>query len=317
MNLQRDAFIKVIHEAARKDKDVVFLSADFGAASLDDFRAELPDQFLHCGISEQHMIDMAAGLALAGKKVFTYCMGPFLSLRCYEQIKCALAMMGQPVTMIGAGVGLGYADAGPTHYVTEDIACLRALNGIEILTPADEVAAVATARLCLDEPHLRYIRLDREPLPTIITGKSDEEFEQGMLDGFHELAVGEHTCIISSGYMLHRALEVRNVLVRPLTVQPINLGVIDLFRIKPIHPDPLIRVLDRYETIVTLEEQCLSGGFGSAILEVMSDNLALKNKRIRRLGLPDRYYFENGGRERLLDEFGLSIGDICTAVILG
>lgn len=305
--LQRDIFIKVIHKAAREDKDIVLLSADFGAEALDDFRADYPDQFIHCGISEQHMIDMAAGLALAGKKVYTYCMGPFLALRCYEQTKCSLAMMNLPVTMIGVGVGLGYADSGPTHYVTEDIACLRALNGIEILTPADTTASSAMARLSLEAPQLRYIRLDRSPLPTLYI-KEDDEFEKDISQGFHELALGDRVCILSSGYMLHRVLKAYS----ELTQQGIRPGVIDLFRIKPINFDLLAQVLKNYDSIVTVEEQCLSGGFGSAILEAMADNKMLKP--IRRLGLPDRYYFENGGRDLILDSFGLSVENICTAV---
>jgi transketolase len=289
MTLQRDAFI-----AVHKDKNIFFLSADFGADTLDSFRAEHPEQFVHCGISEQHMIDMAAGLALSGKKVYVYAMGPFLALRCYEQIKC-LAMMDQAVTLISTGVGLGYADSGPTHYLTEDIACLRAINGIEVITPADSVSTAEVARLSLKNPKLRYIRLDREDLPTLYTSFENEQ-------GFCELEVGEDVCILSSGYMLHRVME----------ADLVRAGVVDLFRIKPINVE-LLNVLDRYSGIVTVEEQCLSGGFGSAVLEFMVDNHI--SKPVRRLGLPERYYFENGGRNRLLDAFGLSVRDICSAVM--
>ena len=303
MTLQRDAFIEVIHLAARKDRDIFFLSADFGAEALDAFRNELPNQFIHCGISEQHMIDMAAGLALAGKKVYVYAMGPFLSLRCYEQTKC-LAMMSLPVTMISVGVGLGYADSGPTHYLTEDIACMRALNGIEILTPADAVAATEAARLSLNHQKFRYIRLDREPLPSIY---SFEVFEDVLQDGFHQLEIGSEICILSSGYMLHRVIAARDKLLQ----DGINIGVIDLFRIKPINSN-FLSVLDQYKAIVTVEEQCLSGGFGSAILEEMADNDM--SKSVHRMGLPDRYFFENGGRSRLLDVFGLSVENICEVV---
>ena len=303
MTLQRDAFIEVIHLAARKDRDIFFLSADFGAEALDAFRNELPGQFIHCGISEQHMVDMAAGLALAGKKVYIYAMGPFISLRCYEQTKC-LAMMNLPVTMISVGVGLGYADSGPTHYLTEDISCMRALNGIEILTPADAVATIEMAQLSLVNPKLRYIRLDRETLPAIY---SFEVFEDVLQNGFHRLEIGSGVCILSSGYMLHRVMKAYDDLAK----QGVQVGVIDLFRIKPIN-DNLLAVLDRYKAVVTVEEQCLSGGFGSAILEFMADNGM--SKPVRRLGLPDRYYFENGGRSHLLDVFGLSVENICEAV---
>lgn len=305
MTLQRDVFIDYINQAADNDKDIFFLSADFGAKALDNFRAKHPDQFLHCGISEQHMIDMAAGLSLAGKKVYVYAMGPFF-LRCYEQIKC-LAMMNLPVTMISTGVGLGYADSGPTHYLTEDIACFRALNGIEILTPADPLCTLAAAKQSLADPVLRYIRLDREPLPSFDRGKYhylEEGVNKLARDGFHEFVTGSGVCILSSGYMLHRCLEA----CKQLEVRP---TVISLFRIKPIS-DSLGDVIMRHDAVLTVEEQCLSGGFGSAVLEVMSDNNI--HIPVKRMGLPDRYYFENGGRAMLLDKFGLSVDDICSAV---
>ena len=138
-SFQRDVFIEEIFEAAKNDRDIFFVSADFGAPSLDKFREELPGQFVHSGISEQHMMDMAAGFALAGKKVYVYAMAPFITLRCLEQTKCSLALMDLPVTIIAVGVGLGYADAGPTHYATEDIACMRAIVGLEVVSPCDEM----------------------------------------------------------------------------------------------------------------------------------------------------------------------------------
>ena len=125
MEFQRDTFIKKIFDLAQKDSNIYFISADFGAPALDQFREKLPEQFIHAGISEQNMIDVAAGLSLAGNKVYVYAMAPFITLRCYEQLKCSLAMMDLPITVIAVGPGLGYADAVPTHYLTEDFACLR------------------------------------------------------------------------------------------------------------------------------------------------------------------------------------------------
>ena len=173
LKFQRDVFIDVIYEAALKDKDVFFISADFGAPSLDKFRENLPKQFIHSGISEQHMIDMSAGLALSGKKVYVYAMAPFITLRCLEQIKCSLAMMDLPVTIIAVGVGLGYADAGPTHYLTEDIACMRSIVGLEIYSASDEYTTKFIAKKTLEDPKLRVVRLERHPLANIYTEDID------------------------------------------------------------------------------------------------------------------------------------------------
>ena len=113
--LMRDVLIQEIFARAKTNSNLLFLSADLGAESLDQFRAELPAQFIYPGICEQNMIDVAAGLASARKTVFTYAMASFITARCYEQLKVALGAMNQPVTVVSVGVGLGYDDAGPTH----------------------------------------------------------------------------------------------------------------------------------------------------------------------------------------------------------
>jgi transketolase len=301
---QRDVFIEVLIEEAKKDKDIVFISADLGAPALDIYREELPEQFIHSGISEQHLIDMAAGLALSGKKVYAYAMAPFLSLRCYEQIKCSLAMMDLPVAVLGVGVGLGYADSGPTHYLTEDLACMRALPGIEVLTATDAHTSRSIADLTVRDPKFRYIRLDRDPMPDVTDAAGyDEDFEKG----FKRLKEGSDVCLISSGYTMHRTLEAQ----RKLAAEGIDASVVDLFRIKPIDFMQLGPILEAHRGIVTIEEQCLDGGFGSAVIEQMVNvNLV---KPVKRVGLEERFYFENGGRDYLLDRFGVSVDSICNA----
>ena len=293
MKFQRDILIDKIYEMALKDKDIYFISADLGAPALDRLREDLPEQFLHAGISEQNMIDVAAGLALSGKKVYVYAMGPFITLRCLEQLKCSLAQMNLPVTVISVGLGLGYADAGPTHYITEDLACLRAIVNFEVYTPSDLSTVVELAELINKKPALRVLRLDRNAVEDILT--------QGISvdTGFVELKKGQQIGILSCGYVLQRILknwaEVTNGL---------DIGLVDVFRNKPLNLDGLKPIFEKYKKIITVEEQCLSGGFGSSILEAISD-LGMNNP-VKRLGLEDRYYFENGGREYLLNTFGLS-----------
>ena len=150
--LQRDAFIKEITKRLDRDKSIYFLSADFGAAALDDLRKSFPNNFLHCGISEQAMLDIASGLALDGNKVFVYAMAPFLSLRSIEQTKCGAGLMNLPICLISVGIGLGYADAGPTHYSTEDYACFRAIAGTSIYTPSDVATTKLVAQEILENP---------------------------------------------------------------------------------------------------------------------------------------------------------------------
>jgi transketolase len=213
-------------------------------------------------------------------------------------------MMGLPMTVLGVGVGLGYEDAGPAHYTTDDIACMRLLHGIEIYSPADTESARAIARLTYTTPAFRYIRLERPALPDIHESGLTTSLPQGMC----ELERGETTCVLASGYMLHRALRV----ARQLQQEGIHVGVIDLYRSAPIDAEGLLEMLNGYTNVVTLEEQSLPGGFGSAIAEVLID--ANADKRIVRLGLPGRYIFENGGRDYLLSVCGLSVDQIADRI---
>lgn len=293
MQFQRDILIDKIYEMALKDKDIYFISADFGAPALDRLRENLPKQFIHAGISEQNMIDMAAGMALSGKKIYVYAMGPFITLRCLEQLKCSLAQMNLPVTVISVGLGLGYADAGPTHYITEDLACLRSIVNFEVYTPSDLSTIVELAELTNRKPALRILRLDRNAVEDLHNKAISADI------GFAELKKGDLIGIFSCGYVLQRILKNWDEVINEL-----DIGLVDVFRNKPLNLEGLKPIFEKYEKIITVEEQCLSGGFGSSILEAISD-LGLSNS-VKRLGLEERYYFENGGREYLLDTFGLS-----------
>jgi len=293
--LPRDAFIDEIFLAAKKNRDIYFITADLGAKALDRFRVELPQQFIHGGISEQNVMDLAAGLAQNGKLVYTYAMAPFVTLRCYEQIKVAIASMFLPVTIIGNGVGYSYDDAGPTHYATEDLSCMRALGGIEILTASDTETVLQTARLTYTKPALRYVRLDRAFLPDIYPG-GDPRFMQ---DGLVEIEPGAKACIIASGIATHMAKQVRALLAE----QGHQVALIDAFRIKPISGAVLRRVLAPYDKVITLEEHFLSGGMGSAIVEAMADAQILKP--VKRIGIADQYFLQNGGRAHIQSLAGI------------
>ena len=292
----RDVCIETIFKYAKKDKNIYFTTPDMGAPALDKFRKEIPEQFIHSGICEQHMIAMAAGLSLMKKKVFCYAMAPFITSRCYEQIKCSLSAMSQPVTLIGIGVGLGYADAGPTHYTTEDIATMRVFPNIEILTPADEFSTKEMVIETIKKPKLRFLRLDREALPKIYN-KTNFNLKKG----WSELISSGNKCILTSGYLVHKCLyEIKK--------QNKKVSLIDLFKINNHNNKELINRLKKFKEIITIEEQCGQGGFGSYILEMINENNL--NLKLRKCSLDNRFYFENGGRKYLHNKFGLNINNI-------
>jgi transketolase len=294
MMLQRDSFIGEVCRALETDQNIYFLSADFGAAALDDLRARFKDNFIHCGISEQGMLDVAVGLALEGKKVFCYAMAPFLSMRALEQVKCGPGIMNLPICLISVGVGIGYADSGPTHYATEEFACLRSIIGSTILTAADTPTARRLAKSQIANPRFSYVRLDRHALPTIDIDSDYDSFR----------IIGEKSkqkiALISHGKMLHACIEASKS-------DPNKFFAIDLIQSKPF-PTDLVEILDGIKGVIVVDEQSPCGALGSAVYEACS----AKNifPRVINLTLPEEYLFDNIGRDRLLEKHGLSAASI-------
>lgn len=298
--LMRDIVINSIAKAAEKDKDILFISADLGAKALDGFRRDFPNQFIHAGISEQNMVDLASGLALSGKKVFLYAMAPFITARCFEQLKCVIASMGLPVTLISVGVGLGYDHATLTHFTPEDIACMRSLNGIEVLTPSDGESAEAIIEQAIAVPKFRYIRLDRQGQPELYHGNF--RISQGL--GFGHIREGKEIVIIACGALLQKVLAAQKI----LKSDGINIGIIDLFRVKPINALELGSLLRAYRCILTVEEQLLDGGMSSAVLEMLADQNILMP--VKRLGMKDGFSVVNGNRDNLHEFYGIDLENI-------
>ncbi len=289
----RDAVIGEIFEAAKSNPDIVFMSADLGAQALDAFREELPGQFISAGIAEQNMIDVASGLALSGKTVFCYAMAPFITARCYEQTRCAT---GLPITLIGVGVGLGYDHATLTHFAVDDIAIMRALNGIEILTPSDEESSRAMAVDLIANPRFRYLRLERQPLKPIYNGRFSLE------RGYGEFGDGKNVAVIASGYMTHKAMEACD----GLEDLGVDVTVIDLFRVKPF---PVLD-LRRFKAVLTVEEHILDGGMGSAVLETFRDI-----GPFRFISIKNGFEVINGDRDELHAAYRIGVSDIRAAII--
>ncbi len=296
--LQRDAFIEEVKKRLETDKDIYFLSADFGAAALDSLREMYPNNFVHCGISEQAMLDIATGLALQGKKVFCYAMAPFISLRAIEQIKCGPSMMNLPIAILSVGIGIGYADAGPTHYITEDFACMRSIINLNVYTLADASSARRLANRVLDNPELCYIRFDRHDQPELPVTNFKEDLTYRLIG---DIVTPNKVLLIGSGKMSHIVSDVYNN--RQMSV----VGV-DLIRAKPF-PNTLKFLIEQAKGVVVIDEQTPSGSLGAAVLEEMAKENLL-NKKVKVITLPEEYLFENGGREYLLKKHGLSAENV-------
>ena len=289
---QRDAVISKIIESLDHKSNIFFLSADFGAPKLDILRKNYQNNFIHCGISEQAMIDVASGMALEGKFPICYAMAPFISIRALEQIKCGPGLMNLPICILSVGIGIGYADAGPTHYTTEDLACLRSISNISIYTCSDSSIASQVIDNYLNDPHFCYIRLDRDPLNDL-NKPSDQSQNKYRIYGIPSL---NKFILIAHGKMTHIALEVQEKF-------PDKFVVVDLIRSKPF-PYELIDLIINSQGFITVDEQTNHGSLYSIVCEnLQGRSLSIPSDSI---SLNDNYIFENGGRKYLLEANGIS-----------
>ncbi|MCP3965894.1 MAG: transketolase [Lentisphaerae bacterium] len=293
----RDVFLAGLIEKMENDPKIFFLAADFGAPTLDILRDKFPDRFINVGIAEQNLINVAAGLALEGFKVFAYAIAPFITMRCYEQVKVNLALMSQVkemnVTLIGVGAGFSYVVSGPTHHSVEDISIMRTLPNVEILSPADWVSAGSMVDFTVETPGIKYLRFDSQPTPAIYSETAC--FEE---KGFNILSNGSKACIVSTGYMTQEALAA----AEQLKNEGLNISVIDIFKLKNPDFKALADVLSKYNYVVSMEEGFIyKGGLDSLLLNIAND-YKLKYD-FKAVGLDDNYKFELGNRRQLLANY--------------
>jgi len=299
----RDAFFDALYPIFVKDSNAVLITADNGAPSLDKFAQNLPDQFYNVGIAEQQMMGLACGMAFEGKKVYTYAIAPFVTLRCYEQNKLDMCAMNLPIVNLGVGAGYAYDIMGPSHHTVEDISVMRTLPNLVIHSPADSVSAAALAQISYEEPSPQYIRFDRAGIPELYRGR-EIDFNEGVV----LIKGGKDLCIIATGIMVHQALKVAD----NLEEKGLKVGVMDLYRLKPINKDLLFKHLQGVRRVVTLEEHLLAGGMGSAIAEIFIDEGF--DRLMLRIGQDDKFVFDYGGRQVIWEKYGLDVASITTRI---
>jgi transketolase len=212
--------------------------------------------------------------------------------------------MDLPVTLIGVGHGYGYADAGPTHNPVEDIAVMRTLQGIEIYSPGDSNMVKSVARECIDNPSFRYVRLERAELPEI----PNSDFNSNGFQIISPRNEAKDVLIISESFMLQKA----SALSKEFESRGKGVTLLDCYRVHPLSPDPLLAQINSHEKVIVLEEQFKEGALSSNILEVINDHGV--PKKILRLGLDHKYFFENGGRDHLHELSGLGEKEIFSKV---
>ncbi len=295
----RDALLEQIWRAMSDNNKVFFVSADFGSPVLDKIRADFNERFVNVGIAEQNLINVSAGLALEGYTVFAYAIAPFITMRCYEQIRVSLALLSEVrpmnVNLIGVGAGYSYVVSGPTHQCYEDITLMRALPNFQLLSPSDHVTAAALLSTCLNQQGPKYLRLDAQVLPVIYSDATPE-----LAKGFHIHRQAGQLVLVATGYMLHTVITVVGLLAE----YGLDVGVIDLFDLARFSTEDLCSVLENYAGIVTLEEGFKGrGGLDAMMFDLLSHRgIAAKMLNI---GVEPKYRFELGSRTELHEQVGI------------
>ena len=292
-------------ELGKTVSDLVVLTADLANTSgLDRYQKTYPDRFFNVGIAEQNLVGIAAGMAKEGKNVFVTSFATFAAMRSYEQIRFELGYMGLNVKVVGLASGLAMGMFGASHYAFEDMALMRAVPGLTVISPADCVEVVKTIFAMTNFKGPVYIRLTGA-INNPIVYKTDYDFKIGKAV---TLKSGYDVTIIATGTMVYESLVAAEI----LEAQSISTAVINVHTIKPMDDDTIIKSATLSKLIVTVEEHSIIGGLGSAIAECKS-RIKISVPQLM-LGLPDKFG-KAGEYKYLLEQYGLTGKQIAANII--
>lgn len=299
----RTTFVNTLVELAEKDKNIYLLTGDLGFGVLESFIQKFPERFVNCGVAEQNMMGMAAGLALEGKKPYVYSIVPFVTMRCFEQIRDDVCYQNLDVKIVGVGGGLDYGHLGATHHAIEDLAILRVLPNMSVFSPADPVETKALVLESYQKKGPVYFRLCR--------GKNNlydfsPEIKIGKPSVFKEGADG---AIVSTGPILSVAREI----VEKLKVEGYNFKLISMHTLKPIDEGFLFSQLKEIKSVFTIEEHNIIGGLGSAVAEILIENGW--SGKFKRIAVPDKYVDIVGESDFLRKKFDIESEKILEKIL--
>jgi transketolase len=297
----RNTCLNEVYHLAKDNKNILFIGSDLGAGTLDNMKDEMPDRFIMEGISEQHIIGMAAGLAMEGFIPYVNSIAPFLTRRCYEQVLVDLCLHDLPVRLIGNGGGVVYAPLGPTHLAIEDIAIFRAIPNMTIIAPCDAKEMLRLMPKTVDWPHPLYIRLAKGGDKVISNDDANFEIGKAIL-----MRIPKDGLFISTGVMTQKAMEA----AQQLSLEGVECGVLHMHTVKPMDYMSLEELIPEVRAVVTIEEHFRTGGLGSGVLEYCSDKMPKHISKVIRIGIPDQFPNKYGSQESLLEYLGITVESI-------
>ena len=281
------------------------LSSDMSyGARMERFKAFYPEHFLNVGIAEENLIGVSAGLTSEGYKCVALAQATFITMRCYEQVRQYMSYMGYPIVLVGLSAGLIMQFMGNTHYAIEDLAIMRVLPGVEVLSPADAGEAVRAFEYALSSNKPCYIRL---------TGSADAPLLYNQYGAYNPLKAntlkdGDDISIIATGAMVSESMDAATIIERQTGL---SVKVIDMHSIQPLDKDA-VEQCRKSKFVVTVEEHYVSGGLGSAVADMLMEK---KNApQFLKLGIKDKYSIV-GDYGFLKEQHGLTPVNIAKRII--
>ena len=297
----RHAYGRALTGLGQTNAQIVVLDADVSSSTQSHFFASaFPERFFNLGIAEPGMVDVAAGLALAGKIPVVNTFAFLLALRCAEQVRSHLAYGGANVKLAAGYAGLSDSLDGPTHHAITDLALMRALPGMTVVVPADAVEMEQLLPQIIDWSGPVYFRLSRAEIPVVFGDTHRPEIGKATL-----VREGGDVTIVNCGVLLWRCMQAAEELAQ----RGIQARVLNVHTLKPLDTNALRQAAGETGALVTVEEHSVIGGLGSAVAETLVERCLAPMERV---GLKDRFA-ESGPYDELLDSAGLAIDDIVLA----
>lgn len=299
----RDAYGATLAALGHEDERIVVLTADLaGSTKTGLFAKEHPKRFFNMGVAEADMMGVAAGLAMSGYRPFASTFAVFATGKAWEQVRQVIAYPNTPVRIVATHAGLTVGEDGASHQMLEDIANMRVLPNMAVIVPADAIETRAVTRFVAgyDEGPV-YVRLARAKFPVIL--KEDYAFELGKAS---ILAEGTDVSIFACGVMVSAAIQARDKLAK----EGISVEVVNVSTIKPLDKETLLASSKKTGVVVTAEEHQVSGGLGSAVCELLSEELPT---RVVRVGVHDRFG-QSGSADALIAHYGLDTSGLLAAI---
>lgn len=297
----RETCLDQVYELAKADPRIMFVGSDLGVGTLRKFKEEMPDRFFMEGISEMHLVGMSAGLALEGAIVYANTISTFLTRRCFEQVAVDVCLHNLNVRLIGNGGGLVYAPLGPTHLAIEDISIFRALPNMTIVAVADADEMKRLMPQTVDHQGPIYIRLGKGYDPIVTNDTVPFRIGKGL-----HMRVGGDVLLVTTGITLKVAQEA----AKALAPEGIECAILHMPTIKPFDLELLLDLAGRVRAVISIEENTILGGLGSAVAEAIAEAGYSPGKKFRRIGIPDVFSDRYGTQANLMDYHGISAGAV-------